>query len=448
MRHSPRLVSFALPLAALGLAPASAAYPIDGYENTGIPRLEAYRLVQDGQMPGRILPWGSQLYTKEIALRLADRPGFAIPAPDPELTARLRSFLGADASRYGVALLDLSDPAHPRYAAHQADMPQNPGSVGKLLVALGWFQALADAFPDDVEARRRLLKDVHVSASEVIRNDHHDVVFWKPGEPRYEIRPIEIGDVGNLYTWLDWMLSNSSNAAAATLQAQLMLFRHFGKDHYPVPAEEAERFFRTTPKAELARLLQRSLTAPVERNGLDPAQLRQGSFFTRTGKTLVPGGTSVATAGELLRWMVQMERGLLVDSWSSLELKKLLYLTDRRVRYAGSAKLWNYAVYFKSGSLYECRPEKGFVCERYHGNVRNFMNSVTMIEGVDEHKGLHYIAVVLSDVLRRNSAQDHRRLGEEIHALLVSDFEARQPPAPSEAARPADATASPQSAGE
>ena len=55
---------------------------------------------------------------------------------------------------YGLAVLDLSDPAKPRYAEHRADHKQNVGSVGKLVVALALFQALADAYPDDLEARR------------------------------------------------------------------------------------------------------------------------------------------------------------------------------------------------------------------------------------------------------------------------------------------------------
>ncbi len=52
-----------------------------------------------------------------------------------------------------LAVLDLSDPAKPRYAEHRGDHRQNVGSVGKLVVALALFQALADLYPDDIEAR-------------------------------------------------------------------------------------------------------------------------------------------------------------------------------------------------------------------------------------------------------------------------------------------------------
>ena len=64
-----------------------------------------------------------------------------------------RALLGSDASAYGIAVLDVSDPSRPRYAELNGNQAMNAGSVGKILVALAWFQALADLYPD-VEARR------------------------------------------------------------------------------------------------------------------------------------------------------------------------------------------------------------------------------------------------------------------------------------------------------
>ena len=61
-------------------------------------------------------------------------------------------------------MLDLSDPAKPIYAEHRGDHKQNVGSVGKLVVALAVFQALADLYPDDIEARRKVLKNTVVTA--------------------------------------------------------------------------------------------------------------------------------------------------------------------------------------------------------------------------------------------------------------------------------------------
>jgi hypothetical protein len=170
------------------------------------------------------------------------------------------------------------------------------------------------------------------------------------------------------------------------------------------------------------------MIGPVTRNGLDPDRLRQGSFFSREGKRRVPGTNSVATSRELAKLLLRMEQGRLVDWWSSLQLKRLLYLTDGRIRYASSPALDDSAVYFKSGSLYSCRPEPRFSCEKYAGNVRNFMNSVAVVETPRTGRTLHYVAVVLSNVLRRNSVEEHRDLAARIQRLVEASH-------PSETAR-------------
>ncbi|MBW2235368.1 MAG: hypothetical protein JRG85_08185 [Deltaproteobacteria bacterium] len=398
---------------------SAAAYPIDAWKDTGIARLEAYRLAQEGEVQGIVLYWGAQLYAQEIQLRLSARPPFHPPAPDPDFTQKLIEVLGDDADGYGIAVIDISDPDAPLYAAHQPDRLQNPGSVGKIMVGLAWFQALADIYPDDVAARRKILRETIVTADEFIKTDTHTVPFWTPGDPTYERRPIEIGDTGNLNTWLDWMLSSSSNAAAAELQSQLLLVRHFGPEYPPSP-EQAQAYFRDTSKAELTRQFLDAITTPATRNGLDLAKLRQGSFFSRTGKSRVPGTSSHASAGELLRFMLLMEQGKLVDPWSSRELKRFLYLTDKRIRYAANPALWDFAVYFKSGSFYKCSRKPGTTCEKYAGDVFNYMNSVTMVENVDQKAKIHYIAVVLSNVQGKNSVNEHKALAGRVHRLILT----------------------------
>ena len=57
----------------------------------------------------------------------------------------------------------------------------------------------------------------------------------------------------------------------------------------PVIRQVQGRFFRDTPRSELARLLSISsyietFETPLSRNGLDLSALRQGSFFTREGQ--------------------------------------------------------------------------------------------------------------------------------------------------------------------
>ena len=118
-----------------------------------------------------------------------------------------------------------------------------------------------------------------------------------------------------------------------------------------------------------------------------------------------------------------MEQGRLVDEWSSRQLKRLLYMTERRIRYASAPELREAAVYFKSGSLYSCKEEEGFKCTAYHGNVRNYMNSVAIVEQDVEGRRLHYVTIVISNVLRENSARAHQQLGSDVHKMMMADHE-------------------------
>jgi hypothetical protein len=64
------------------------------------------------------------------------------------------------------------------------------------------------------------------------------------------------------------------------------------------------------------------------------------------------------------------------------------------------------------------------------GNVRNYMNSTAIVEVSGRNPPLDYIAVVLSNVLRRNSAVEHQTLGTRIHRLVESLHPAQPAPAP------------------
>ncbi len=405
---------------------AGRAYPIDGGAYTGIGRLEYQQRVEAGELPGRKRPSGETLPLAEVDLRLTERQALELPAPDPALTQALARLLGAEASRYGLALLDVSDPEHVRYAEWNGRVQQNPGSVGKLVVALAVFQALADAHPADVAARERILRERVVTADAFSVSDHHTVPFWDPIAAKLTRRPIREGDRASLWTYLDWMLSPSSNSAAGMLQRELLLMRRFGAAYPPAPDEERS-FFSESSKGELATLFAAAIQEPVTRNGLDLASLRQGSFFTREGKRLVPGTSSHATSRELVHFLLRMEQGRLVDAWSSRELKRLLYQTERRIRYAAAPSLADSAVYFKSGSLYSCEPEPDFTCRKYHGNVRNYMNSAAVIESPARGRRLFYLVALLSNVLRKNSAADHAALARAIHQRIRADH-ATSPP--------------------
>ena len=395
------------------------SYPLDGYEETNIGRLEAASRIQSGRLKGKKQPDGALLTRAQVDLRLLDRKDLTLPATDKKFSQQIKSLLGNNASRYGISVLDLSDPNNIRYAEHNGNQIQNPGSVGKLLVALGIFQALADIYPDDLEARWRVLRETNIVADEFIISDSHTVRMWDRENEKLIRRPLKIGDTGTMLEYLDWMISPSSNAAAATLTKHAMLLKQFGPQ-YPVSTEIADSYFKETERKALTTTLAAAIEEPVERNGMDLTQMRQGSFFTRTGKRKVQGTTSYATPRELMKFVLLMEPGKIVDEFSSRELKRLMYVTERRIRYASAPALRDSAVYFKSGSLYKCEPEPDFVCKKYHGNVRNFMNSVAIVESPAAGRNLFYVVTLMSNVLRRNSAVDHQTFATRTHRLIQS----------------------------
>ena len=119
-----------------------------------------------------------------------------------------------------------------------------------------------------------------------------------------------------------------------------------------------------------------------------------------------------------MKWMIALESGNLIDRRSSLEIKRLMYVTDRRIRYAATNELDSAAVYFKSGSFYKCDRNKDASCGKYKGNVYNYMNSVAIVE---QPNGTIYLVALMTNVLSRNSNWDHRRLAKDIDHLLASD---------------------------
>jgi len=414
-------LSAALIVASLVLASTPAllvAYPLDGYEETGIRRVEGARRANEGLALGGVQPPGALLTTEQVDLRLLNYPDLRLPPADPGFTAQIRALLEEHANAYGIAVLDLTDPDNPVYAEHRGDYRQNVGSVGKIISATGLFQALADTWPEDLEKRARILRETVITADDFAHSDHHTVRFFDVEANILTRRILQDGDQGSLWEYLDWMLSVSSNSAASMVMREAMLLRHFGKE-YPVSEEQIHAFFEETPRAELTRLFQKTFWEPVTRNGLDLGQIRQGSFFTAQGKKNVAGGgNSYATARSLMQLVLQMEEGRLVDAWSSRQLKRLLYMTERRIRYASAPALKDAAVYFKSGSLYKCEAEEGFSCGKYKGNVINYMNSLAIVEQQIEGVKLHYVVIVISNVLRKNSAVEHQNLGAAIHRLI------------------------------
>ncbi len=417
-----QVVVWSMLLIVLTLPQAIQAYPVDGVKYTGIQRLEGYRLGQLGKARSRKLPPGALLKLDQVKPRLLKAKGMQIPPLDKKFSAEVRKLLRSQS--YGIAILDLSDLKHPVYAEHNAEKHFNPGSVGKLAVAMGVFEALKEAYPRDIAARENVLRTAQVTADGFIVHDSHGVPFWLPKQKRILKRRLRIGDTASLWTYLDYMLSPSSNAAASMVMKNMMLLKHFGKA-YPVSGEQKRAFFKG-PRKELSAILRASLDDGVRAGGLDIANFKQGGFFTAGGKRRVSGGGSTGTPRELLKFLFNLEKGQVVDAFSSREIKRLIYMTQRRIRYASSPALKGSAVYFKSGSLYRCRAEAGFRCRKYRGNVLNVLNSVATIEtpandgsdGKPRHKALFYMVAITSNVLRHNAAVDHQTLATRLHRLL------------------------------
>jgi len=203
----------------------------------------------------------------------------------------------------------------------------------------------------------------------------------------------------------------------------VMLFRAFGKD-YPPTDEQKEEFYATHSREELGKMFRAAMDEPLARNGFDPEHFRQGSFFTRTGNARMPTTNSYGTPREIVRYLYRLERGAIVDDWSSTTIKRLLYMTQRRIRYASHPVLNDYAVYFKSGSLYKCAEEAGFVCGQYEGNKLNLLASAAIVEGPVPGRRYHYLVAVLSNVLKVNSAVAHQTLALRIHRLIEARHKA------------------------
>jgi len=409
------ITGFALSLV---VAAPLGSYPLDGYSSTGIRRLLGYRLAYEGKLQsGLRLPEGALLNENDVRLRLRgvndDFDVSASTPKNPELQSGLDQIAAELDPSYSIALLEISDPKNPRYAAIRPEVKRIPGSVGKLLVATGFFDALRLRFPGEVAARQEFVKSTLITADSFVHLDGKTVPFFNEGDDQVKRRRIEIGDRFSLYEWLDHMLSPSSNASGSTVWKQAMLFREFGA-RYPLAPEAEEEFLKTTPKMELQRRSLEALAAPLRDAGINTDNLRLGTYFTRNASAVIPGTSSYGNPLELMRWLVRLEQGKIVDEWSSLELKKLIYFSRRRYRYASSPALNKAAVYFKSGSLYNCQEEAGYTCRQYEGNKRNLMHSVAIVESGEKA----YLVTMMSNVLKKNSAVEHQTIATRIERLI------------------------------
>ncbi|NNF19119.1 MAG: hypothetical protein HKN61_05035, partial [Flavobacteriaceae bacterium] len=223
-------------------------------------------------------------------------------------------------------------------------------------------------------------------------------------------------DEFTLFEWADHMVSVSNNGAASVVYREALLMAALGEDYLTLTPEESERFFKETPRDSLTNLSHAIVNDPLREMGITEDEWRLGGFFTNGPDRYVSRkGGSIGTPVGLMKFMVKMEQGEAIDAPSSLEMKRLMYLTDRRIRYAHSPRLNDAAVYFKSGSFYKCDRQKNPDCGDYAGNVFNYMNSVILVEHPD---GTRYIVCLMTNVLNKNSAGEHMYLATAIDRIL------------------------------
>lgn len=395
-------------------------YPIDGYERTGIKRLKRLELIQLGEIKTTTpLPAGALKSWEDINLQLTTLRTDSVTSffkEDDKLQKEISTlFRGLDKS-YSLSILDISDPANVRYAHRNETLGYQPGSVGKLAVLVALFTQLQNIYPDSWEDRIALLKNKSVKAGVWGLTDEHTVPIYNIEKNTLVKRQVIASDVFTLYEWVDHMLSVSNNGAASIVWREALLMAAFGSAYPELTEEQAMAYFKETPKKELTDLGNDVVNLPLRALGITTDEWRLGSFFTKGANTYVGDkGGSIGTPLGLMKFLVMLEQGNVVDEASSLEMKRLMYMTDRRIRYAQAPALKEAAVYFKSGSLYKCDRSNGEACGKYEGNVQNFMNSVIIVEHPDNCK---YMVVLMSNVLRKNSASDHMYLASAIDKMI------------------------------
>lgn len=395
-------------------------YPIDGYERTGIKRLKRLELIKNGEIKdAAALPPGALKSYDEIELNLMARKedsAMALMQVNDAFQKEINTlFRGLDKS-YSLTVLDISDPYNVRYAERNETTGYQPGSVGKLAVLTGLFVQLAKIYPDSFEKRTELLKNKSVKAGVWGLTDEHTVPIYNIEKNTLVKRQVVASDVFSLYEWADHMLSVSNNGAASIVWREVLLMAAFGAEYPNLTQEQTDAYFKETPKKELTDLSNDVVNLPLRDLGITANEWRLGSFFTRGANTYVGDkGGSIGSPQGLMKFLVQLEQGKVVDEASSLEMKRLMYMTDRRIRYAQAPSLKEAAVYFKSGSLYKCDRSNGEACGKYMGNVTNFMNSVIIVEHPDNCR---YMVVLMTNVLRKNSASDHMYLAGNIDKLI------------------------------
>jgi len=411
-------MKYILILIALVTSVTMHAYPIDGYRYTGIDRLlYQYKLMKDSTEKTK-LDKGALLALDDIKLNLVT-DNVTWPEEDKELESKLQNIFNYLEPEYSVSVMDITNPNNIRYAGLKENATYQPGSVAKIIAAMGLFDALHKVYGDNWEDIRAVLYNRKVRGNEFVIYDHHTIPIYDIKQDKYYNRKAAESDEFSLYEWLDHMFSKSNNGAASIVMREMLLV-HIMDDYYECATQyEMDKVIENTERAVLSNLTEDLTNCALEGVDIDGDEYRLGGFFTSGAEKYVPRrGGSVGTTKGLMKFMFALERGKVINKRISLEIKRLMYLTDRRIRYASSRSLDNDAVYFKSGSLYSFKPEPGFVRKNYAGNKYNYMNSVAIIEKQDS-TNRKYMVALMSNVLRKNSVNEHYALAKKIDDMLA-----------------------------
>lgn len=395
-------------------------YPIDGYERSRIKRLLDIRNTLDAGDDYNRIPAGAKGSIDDIRLNLESISHIKIDSllkEDNEFSRKIKRITPGGA--YSLAVMDITDPNNIKYAAHRENVGYQPGSVGKIAVLNAVFYQMKKIYPDDFDARIALLCNKVVDSRYWGLGDHHTVPIYDVEKDKLTKRQVVASDEFTLFEWLDHMVSVSNNGAASIMYREAMLMAAFGKDYPRLSNEDAETYFEETPRDSLTNLANAVVNDPLRELGITEDDWRLGGMFTNpAGKYVGRMGGSIGSPKGLMKYLVQLEQGNVIDKESSLEMKRLLYLTDRRIRYAKSSRLDSARVYFKSGSFYSCDKTKSTPCGKYAGNRFNYMNSVITVE---HPEGKKYIVCLMTNVLSVNSAGAHMYLASAIDDVVTEE---------------------------
>ena len=96
MKPIKELSSVLIVIAMLVVTFTVMAYPLDGYEETGIRRVEGARLANEGLAVGGFQPPGAMLTTEQVDIRFLGKD-VSLPSADAAFTKQIRDLLGDQA---------------------------------------------------------------------------------------------------------------------------------------------------------------------------------------------------------------------------------------------------------------------------------------------------------------------------------------------------------------